>query len=249
MKGAWLQTQEKVELIKMLSELKKDINSNFKYTTFEKLISRFLFVMNYCILCELFDYLLKKSRINYLTKTLKKWAFFVESINKDLKIKPYISKNLNHIYLAVLLSPAEKTLSKKNTITTSNKLSSYAPLRFTGEPKSDFSFHSEESKHLESLEEHLPEYLISKDSNQFNRMDCEESYPLLFRLSGQLKLMNPLKIQFNDPRFIVFYQMLKRIVLPNLSKGFSRANRSEEGRDARHQEGGSAAVRCYFSAN
>jgi hypothetical protein len=58
---------------------------------------------------------------------------------------------------------------------------------------------------------------LSQNNKKKNtRLDFEESFPLYFTISGDFKFMNPLKMNFKDPRFIVFIQKLKRIVLPSL---------------------------------
>jgi hypothetical protein len=182
--------QDEDIFISKMNEFFESFEKEFAYNFFENFILKLSFLFNYGFAQESILYLLKSKKLSNLNKMLLQFSVDIASIDCQTIIKYCKSNSRNYIYLAVL-----------------------------GKSTKRVSFIMPEKK---SLLSNLSELSFKKEevqgSERRRRIDYEEDYPISFKLVGSYEFMNPLKMNFNDPRLRVFIQKSKRIILPNLSK-------------------------------
>lgn len=237
-----LTLREKQDLARSLLQLKDAVNKHMRFDLLEKVMKWFLFVVNYCVLGETFSFYLKKSRINCLDEALKRWRFELLLGERELRIKPHVSKNLGQVYLAVVaVRPLEKqltALSKEGTVDLDFQDYLIGPGRQGSRaPRMRGPFPQLFPNGFALLDRRTA---IDRGAS---RMDFEAPFPLEFVLGGDFHFLSPLKLQLSDPQFEVFFKHLKRIVLPNLS----RPNASPQESQPRRRPG--TAVRPGLSAH
>jgi hypothetical protein len=162
-------------------------------------------------------YSIKKYKLNQINKILKKWRFNIKSIKKQFRIKTSLSKNLNQMYLAVLIDYPKQKKCKLEWMEKIDSDLDFLESKSINlfESKMTFETSSSQNKVLFQSKQNFQKGIDNFRKNE-NRMDFEEKFPLIFDFGGDFCFENPLKFQFNDPQFIVFYQKLKRIIMPSL---------------------------------
>lgn len=197
-----------------LSKLKRKLNQVFLFNWAEKLVTGVFFVVNYPILYESYAHMLKKSVLNKLNDLLVSWSHDIPSANLRITIKYSVSTNYNHIYLAVL-GTSLKDIKTRDRIMKKQKIYERQVNDSKNTKKDKFSLYLENQQKMKP-EESLLKIREKKQKN--TRINFEEQFPIEFLVFGNFQFLNPAKMNFADPRFIVFIQKLKRIVLPILSK-------------------------------
>lgn len=182
--------QDEDKFISKMNDFFESFENEFTFNFFEKFILKISFLLNYGFVQESILYFLKSQKLSNLNKMLLQFSVDIGSIDCKTIIKYCKSNSRNYIYLAVLGKS-----TKKVSFTVSERKTLLSNI-------SELSFKREELQ----------------GNERRRRIDYEEDYPITFKLVGSYEFMNPIKMNFNDPRLRVFIQKSKRIILPNLSK-------------------------------